>query len=87
MLALLVGAIPGLIAYFINGTWWVGLIVGGIFFIVMMITLLTFVHGLYLTFRSTVWTLTFRELILKPDSLEPAEPDGTEEPTDKTDPA
>ncbi|MBN1219447.1 MAG: hypothetical protein JXM69_11000 [Anaerolineae bacterium] len=64
LLALVVGVIPGLLAYLVTQTWWMGVLVGGLLFMVMMILPLTFAQGLYLIFQSTLWTLSFREWTL-----------------------
>jgi hypothetical protein len=71
LLALFIGAIPALIAFFITQAWWVALIVGMVVFSILFIIPMIFVKGLYLIFRSAIWTLTFRELTFAtPHSLE-----------------
>ena len=62
LLALFIGAIPAMIAFFMTETWWVALIVGMVVFSILFIVPMIFVKGLYLIFRSAIWTLTFREL-------------------------
>ena len=64
LLGLFIGVIPGLLAFLISQTWWVGLLVGILVLVVIIIVAMTFVQGLYLIFRSAMWTLTFRELML-----------------------
>ena len=70
LLALLAGAVPGLIAGLITQTWWVGVLVGFMLFMIVIILPMTLIKGLYLIFRSAVWTLVFRELRLTdPESV------------------
>ncbi len=64
LLGLAVGIIPGLIAFLLSQTWWIGLLVGMAPFMVIVMVPMVFAKGLYLTFRSVVWTLVFRELTL-----------------------
>jgi hypothetical protein len=68
--ALVVAAIPalvvgGLVSLLFH--WIAGLIVGGVIgfliFVVLMFASTTFLQGLRMTFLSTVWTLTYRELL------------------------
>jgi hypothetical protein len=73
LLALLAGILPALIAFLFTWTWWVALLVGFLVFMVVVSVPMTFVTGLYLIFRSAIWTLTFRELNLaSPASPQPA---------------
>ena len=69
VIALLIAAGPALILGGLTGLifgWIVGLIVGGVVgglvFIALMIVSTTFLEGLRMTFLSTLWTLTYREL-------------------------
>ena len=57
--ALLLGGIPGGLVYLISGSVWGALIAGGVPGIIALILVITFGTGLYLTFRSAVWTLTY----------------------------
>jgi hypothetical protein len=80
LLALFIGAIPAMIAFFMTETWWVALIVGMVVFSILFIVPMIFVKGLYLIFRSAIWTLTFRELTFAtPHPLELDLPDESEE--------
>jgi hypothetical protein len=64
LLGLLVGGVTGLIVFLITWKWWAALLVGVLPFLLVIILCLTFAQGVYLIFRSSVWTLTFRELTL-----------------------
>jgi hypothetical protein len=64
LLALFIGAIPAALAYFLTQVWWIALIVGAVVFTFLFILPMILVNGLYLIFRSAIWTLTFRELTL-----------------------
>jgi hypothetical protein len=68
--ALIVAAVPALVMGGLAGLifgWPVGLIVGGLIggliFIILLIASTVFLRGLRMTFLSTVWTLTYRELL------------------------
>jgi hypothetical protein len=88
--ALFVAAIPFLVVFGLVSLishWIVGLIVGGLVGGLILFVLLwvptTFLQGLWMTFLSTLWTLTYRELLalegLKEEDLEPwEEPDSHE---------
>jgi hypothetical protein len=58
----LMGAIPGLIVYFITQEPWMAVLGGLPLFLVVVIHPLTFVTGLYMTFHSAFWTLVYRRL-------------------------
>jgi hypothetical protein len=78
--ALLVGGLTGLIFGWIAGLVAGGL-VGGLIFVVLMFVTTTFLQGLRMTFLSTLWTLTYRELLALEglDEKEPwEEPDSHE---------
>ena len=69
LVALAVAAVPALVVGGLAGLifgWLVGLIVGGMIgflvFITVMVAAGVFLKGLRMTFLSTVWTLTYREL-------------------------
>lgn len=62
IVALVVGGIPGVIGYALTQEIVVALLAGVPLFLVTLILPLTFVTGLYLIFRSAVWTLLFRQL-------------------------
>lgn len=69
IIALLIAAAPALMLGGLAGLifgWVVGLIVGGIagglVFVALMIVSTAFLEGLRMTFLSTLWTLTYREL-------------------------
>lgn len=66
----MIGGIPGLLAGLLVNTfaegaapWIVGAVVGAPLFFVVMVVPLTFIGGLFETYKSTVWTLTYRELL------------------------
>jgi hypothetical protein len=62
LLALAIVALPAALVW--NGTQSVlaTALVGGALLLVMIVAL-SFVQGIYLAFRSSVWTLTFREIV------------------------
>ena len=64
LLALFVALIPGAITYLLTQVWWIALMVGLAVFVGLFIFPMILVNGLYLIFRSAIWTLTFRELTL-----------------------
>ena len=57
-------AIGGLVNLFAasNAAWTAGLVAGGLVFLPVFFLPLVFLSGLYETFKSSTWTLTFREL-------------------------
>jgi len=59
----IVGAVPGLIVYLLSQIAWAAILAGLPFFLIVVIIPLTFAQGLFVTFRSGVWTLAFRTLI------------------------
>jgi hypothetical protein len=73
--ALVVGSLTGLILGWIGGLI-IGGIVGGLIFVILLIASTTFLKGLRMTFLSTLWTLTYRELRalegiqMKPEALD-----------------
>jgi hypothetical protein len=78
---LLVAAIPGAIAYFITSlfapslaAWVVAGAVALPFFLLLTLSPVTLLTGLYLVFNSTVWTLTYREM----KALESLQPQAVE---------
>ncbi len=80
--ALLLGGLAGLIFGWVGGLI-VGSIVAGLIFVLVLVASTTFLEGLRMTFLSTVWTLTYRELHalegLQEEALEPGEqPDSHE---------
>jgi hypothetical protein len=60
--ALVVGGLTGLIFGWVAGLI-AGGIVGGLIFFVLLFASTTFLRGLWMTFLSTLWTLTYRELL------------------------
>lgn len=88
--AFLVAAIPALVVGSLTGLifgWIAGLVAGGLvgllIFGVLMFVTTTFLQGLRMTFLSTVWTLTYRELLaiegLDENEKEPWESDDSHE--------
>ena len=79
LIGVLVGAVPGAIVYLLSQTVWAAILAGLPFFLIVVILPITFAQGLFLTFRSGVWTLAFRALVgsnlLGEDSGEPSEDD------------
>jgi hypothetical protein len=70
IVALFVAAIPALVLGGLVGLifgWIVGLVVGGLvgglIFFILLFASTTFLEGLRMTFLSTLWTLTYRELL------------------------
>jgi hypothetical protein len=57
--ALLLGGIPGGLVYLISGSVWGAVIAGGVPAFIVLVLVITFSSGLYLTFRSAVWTLAY----------------------------
>ena len=80
--ALMLGGLSGLIF-----GWTVGLIVGGVVgglvLVILLIVSTTFLQGLRMTFLSTLWTLTYREL----RALEAMDEEEKSETADLDDPA
>jgi hypothetical protein len=60
--ALVVGGLVSLLFHWIAGLI-VGGVIGGLIFALLMIAATTLLQGLRMTFLSTVWTLTYRELL------------------------
>ncbi len=78
LMGVTIGGIPGLLAggiasLFAHGAFPVilGVIVGLPFFLIILIVPLTFLGGLFETYKSSAWTLTFREMVAR-DALLPA---------------
>ena len=95
LVALVTGGLPGVLAWAIVNLFAhgaapiiVGAVVGVPIFLLVIIIPLTFLSGLFETFKSSSWTLTFRELLalnhLGPASIvppaPPVEPSAPEEP-------
>jgi hypothetical protein len=80
LLGVVVGGIPSLIAFLITQSWWAAMLVGIVPFMIVVIVPLVFAKGLYLTLRSAVWTLTFRELTLARQAI--SETGGSSEAAD-----
>ncbi|MBN1814905.1 MAG: hypothetical protein JXA14_23905 [Anaerolineae bacterium] len=80
--ALVVGGLIGLIFGWIAGLV-VGILIGGLIFAILMFVTTTFLQGLRMTFLSTLWTLTYRELLaiegLDKNEKEPWESDDSHE--------
>jgi hypothetical protein len=92
--ALLLGGIPGGLVYLISGSVWGALIAGGVPGIIALILVITFGTGLYLTFRSAVWTLTYLGIDtalpqpgIVPEPAPSPEPAAGPEPEPKPEPA
>jgi hypothetical protein len=88
VVALIVAAVPALILGGLIGLvfgWIAGLIAGGVagflIVLVLLIASTTFLKGLRMTFLSTLWTLTYRELL----ALEGLD-EGEKEPRESDDP-
>jgi len=62
-LGLLIGGIPALLLFWLTEQIWVAILVGLPLFLVTFILPLIFITGLYLVFRSSIWTLVFRALM------------------------
>jgi hypothetical protein len=84
LISLMIAAIPALAIGGLTGLifgWVAGLVVGGlvagVIFVTLMFVTTTFIQGLWMTFLSTLWTLTYRELLalegLDGDEKEPWE--------------
>ncbi len=58
----IVGGIPAGIAYAITQAWVAPAIIGGILFLLVFVPCVAFLEGLFETYVSTCWTLTYREL-------------------------
>ncbi len=60
--ALIIGGLTGLIFGWIAGLV-MGILIGGLIFVVLLSASTAFLEGLRMTFLSTLWTLTYRELL------------------------
>jgi hypothetical protein len=59
IIGLIVGGIPAGLVYLISGSWLGAAVTGAPLGILVLILVTSFITGLYLTYRSTVWTLTY----------------------------
>ena len=62
LVAVLIGGIPAGLAYLISHSWVVTAVVGVPLFLIVLIPTLAFIQGLIEVYRSTSWTLAYREL-------------------------
>jgi len=65
VLAGIVGGVPAGVAYLVSHTWVWAAVVGVPLFLLILIPSTAFVSGLFETYVSTSWTLTYREAISK----------------------
>ena len=60
--ALLVGGIPALLVYLVSGSFFGAAVTGAPLAILAMVLVISFLTGLYLIFRSSVWTLAYLDM-------------------------
>ena len=65
VLAVVVGGVPAGLAYLASHSWVWPVVVSLPLFLVMLITSTSFVMGLFETYVSTSWTLTYRDVVSK----------------------
>jgi hypothetical protein len=65
VLATIVGGVPAGVAYLVSHSWVWPLVVGLPLFLLVFVPLTAFVTGLFETYVSTSWTLTYREAMSK----------------------
>jgi hypothetical protein len=65
VLAVVVGGVPAAVAYLLSQSWVWALVVGAPLFLLMLIPSAAFISGLFETYVSTSWTLTYRDVIGK----------------------
>ena len=65
VLATIVGGVPAGVAYLVSQSWVWPLVVGLPLFLLVFVPLTAFVTGLFETYVSTSWTLTYREAMSK----------------------
>jgi hypothetical protein len=65
VLAAVVGGIPAAVAYLVSQSWVWAVVVGVPLFLLMLIPSVAFIGGLFETYVSTSWTLTYRDVIGK----------------------
>ncbi len=70
-LSLVLGGVPAGLAYLISHSWVITAILGGSLFLLVLIPVMSFVEGLFQVYRSTAWTLTYREAIARHDDVLP----------------
>jgi phosphotransferase system glucose/maltose/N-acetylglucosamine-specific IIC component len=90
VLGLLPGVLVGLLTFAVAGEgalpWILGFIVGFPLFLLVVGVPMLFLGGLVETFKSTTWTLTYRELraleslTVEPELIEPVDPEAGVEP-------
>ena len=61
VVSVMIGGVPALLAYLASQSWVAAAIVGGILFLVAIIPSTAFFEGLFETYTSAAWTLTYRE--------------------------
>src|SRR5260370_11942784 len=64
-LAAIVGGVPAAVAYLVSHTWVWAAVVGVPLFLLILIPTTAFVSGLFETYVSASWTLTYREPVSK----------------------
>jgi hypothetical protein len=64
-LSLVLGGVPAGLAYLISHSWIVAAILGGALFLLALVPVMSFVEGLFQVYRSTAWTLTYRETMAR----------------------
>ncbi len=62
VLAALIGGIPAGIAYLLSQSWILAAVIGGPLFLLVIVPALALVIGLFETYNSASWTLTYREV-------------------------
>ena len=62
LVSVLIGGIPAGLAYLISHSWVVTAVVGVPLFLIVLIPTLAFIQGLIEVYRSTSWTLAYREV-------------------------
>src|SRR5206468_279518 len=73
ILAVIVGGVPAALAYALSHTWVWPAVIGVPLFLLVIVPSAAFLGGLFETYVSTSWTLTYREAMSKfGDQLAPA---------------
>lgn len=72
VLSVVIGGVPAILAYLASQSWLVMAIVGGILFLLALIPSVAFFEGLFETYTSAAWTLTYREASSRHPDLLPA---------------
>jgi hypothetical protein len=71
VVSLLMGGVPAGLVYLVSHSWVAAVVVGLPLFLLVLIPTIAFVEGLFQVYRSSAWTLAYRQVVTQHSDLLP----------------